>query len=160
MPSIRAEWAVSGSSSSMSNDLTIGWQNLNLLSHSNATLAPRQVRTNGENLNYVTLAPQAGQARPSCEILNYLLSCYSDILKQDHCLYWWFPSNLCNATMETKLITSHPAPHSYSINQPKNQKHISSQLLQSRYLREICWNQIKLCWLERVHYMRLSKVLV
>ena len=46
------------------NDLTIGWQNLNLLSHSNATLAP-----------------QARQARPSGEILNYLMSCYSDILK-------------------------------------------------------------------------------
>ena len=42
------------------NDLTIGWLNLNSLSHPNATLAP--------------------QARPSCEILNYLLSCQSDIL--------------------------------------------------------------------------------
>ena len=40
-----------------SNDLTIGWQNLNLLSHPNATLAP-----------------QARQARPSGEILNYVLA--------------------------------------------------------------------------------------
>ena len=39
------------------NDLTIGWQNLNLLSHPNATLAP-----------------QTRQARPSDEILNYSLS--------------------------------------------------------------------------------------
>ena len=54
------------------NDLTIGWQNLNLLSHLNATLAPqaRQPRASGENLNHPTLAPQA---RPSGEILNYLL---------------------------------------------------------------------------------------
>ena len=41
-----------------SNDLTIGWQNLNPLSHPNATLAP-QARASGENLNYLTLAPQA-----------------------------------------------------------------------------------------------------
>ena len=36
------------------NDLTIGWQNLNLLSHPNATLAPQasQARANGEILNY------------------------------------------------------------------------------------------------------------
>ena len=39
------------------NDLTIGWQNINLLGHPNATLAP-----------------QAKQARISSEILNYLLS--------------------------------------------------------------------------------------
>ena len=41
------------------NDLTIGWQNLNPLSHPNATLEPqaRQVRASDENLNYVTLAP-------------------------------------------------------------------------------------------------------
>ena len=46
------------------NDHTIGWQNLNLLSHPKATLAPhaRQARASGENFNYVTLAPQA---RPS-----------------------------------------------------------------------------------------------
>ena len=33
-----------------SNDLTIGWQNINPLSHPNATLAPqaRQVRLSGE----------------------------------------------------------------------------------------------------------------
>ena len=36
-----------------------------------------QARASGENLNYVTLAPQE---RPSGEILNYLLSHYSDIL--------------------------------------------------------------------------------
>ena len=55
------------------NDLTVGWQKLNPLSHPNATLAPqaRKARVSGENLNYVTLAPQA---RPSGEILNYLLS--------------------------------------------------------------------------------------
>ena len=60
------------------NDLTTGWQNLYLLSHSNATLVPqaRQARASGENLNYVTLAPQA---RPSGEILNYSLSHKSDI---------------------------------------------------------------------------------
>ena len=51
----------------MLNDLTIGCQKLNPLSHPNATLAP-QARTSGENLNYVTLAPQA---RPSGEILNH-----------------------------------------------------------------------------------------
>ena len=55
------------SQSSMSNDLTIGWQNLNAPSHPNATLAPqaRQARASGENLYYVTLAPQA---RPSQEV--------------------------------------------------------------------------------------------
>ena len=44
-----------------SNDLTIGWQNLNPLSRPNATLAPqaRKARASGENLNYVTLALQA-----------------------------------------------------------------------------------------------------
>ena len=42
------------------NDLTIGWQNLNQLSHPNTTLAPqaRQARTSGENLNYLTIALQ------------------------------------------------------------------------------------------------------
>ena len=50
--------------SPLSNDLTIGWQNLNPLSHPNATLVPqaRQARASGENLNYVTLAPQARQS--------------------------------------------------------------------------------------------------
>ena len=33
------------------NDLTIGWQNLNLLSHPNATQAP-QARASGKILNY------------------------------------------------------------------------------------------------------------
>ena len=57
-----------------SNDLPIGWQNLNLLSHPNATLAPlaRQARASGENLSYMTLAPQA---RPS------VADRYIDILK-------------------------------------------------------------------------------
>ena len=43
------------------NDLTIGWQRLNPLSHPNGTLAPqaRQAEASGENLNYMTLAPQA-----------------------------------------------------------------------------------------------------
>ena len=61
------------------NDLTVGCQNLNQLSHPNPTLAPqaRQARVSGENLNYVTLAPQT---RPSGEILNYLLSQKYDIL--------------------------------------------------------------------------------
>ena len=56
-----------------SNDLTIGWQNLNPQSHANATLAPQawQAKASGKNLNYVTLAPQA---RPSGTVLNYLLS--------------------------------------------------------------------------------------
>ena len=40
------------------NDHTIGWQNLNPLSHNNGTLAP-----------------QARQVRASGNILNYLLSC-------------------------------------------------------------------------------------
>ena len=42
------------------NDLTTGWQNLNPLSQSNATLAPqiRQARASGENFNYLTLALQ------------------------------------------------------------------------------------------------------
>ena len=48
---------------SSANDLTTGWQNLNLLSHPNATLAPH-----------------AWQARVSGENLNYSLSRYSDIL--------------------------------------------------------------------------------
>ena len=41
-----------------SNDHTIGWQKLNTLSHSNATLAPqaRQARASAENLNYMTLS--------------------------------------------------------------------------------------------------------
>ena len=47
------------------NDLTIGWQNLDLLSHHhhNATLAPqsRQARASGENLNYVALGHKQGQ---------------------------------------------------------------------------------------------------
>ena len=53
--------------------LYIGWQNLNLLSHPNATLAPqaRQARASGENLKYATLAPQA---RLSGEISSYPLS--------------------------------------------------------------------------------------
>ena len=66
------------------NDLTIGWKNLNPLSHHHATLALQemqmQARASGENLNYATLAQQARQARPSGEMLYYLLSCYSDIL--------------------------------------------------------------------------------
>ena len=36
----------------MANDLTIGWQKLNLLSCPNTTLAP-QARASGENLNYL-----------------------------------------------------------------------------------------------------------
>ena len=50
-----------------------------LLSQPNATLAPqtRQAKASGHNLNYLTLAPQA---RLSGEILNYLLSPWSDIL--------------------------------------------------------------------------------
>ena len=45
----------------------LGWQNLYLLSHPLAPQA-KQARASGENLNYVTLVPQA---RPSGEILNY-----------------------------------------------------------------------------------------
>ena len=62
----------------MLNDLTIGWQNLNLLSHPNATLTQqaRQSRASGENLNLLshpnaTLVPQPRQARVSGENLNY-----------------------------------------------------------------------------------------
>ena len=56
------------------NDVTIGWKNLNPLSHPNVTLAPqaRQARASGENLNYGTLAPQARLARASGENLNYV----------------------------------------------------------------------------------------
>ena len=51
-----------------------GWQNLNPLSHPDATLAPqtRQARASSENLNNMTLAPQARQARASSENLNYM----------------------------------------------------------------------------------------
>ena len=58
-----------------SNALTIGWQNLNPLSHPNAILAPN-ARASGEDLNYITLTPQSRQTRPrpSVKILNYLLS--------------------------------------------------------------------------------------
>ena len=58
------------------NDLTIGEQNLNLLSQPNVTPAPqvRQARASCENLNYVTRASQARQASPSSEILNYSLA--------------------------------------------------------------------------------------
>ena len=60
----------------VTNDYSIGWQNLYLLSQPNATLVPqtRRARASGENLNYVTLASQTRQARSSDEILNYLLS--------------------------------------------------------------------------------------
>ena len=51
----------------------------------NAKLAPqaRQARVSDENLNYVTLVPQA---RPSGEILNNSLSHYSDILSMIICV--------------------------------------------------------------------------
>ena len=64
------------------NDLTIELQNLNPLSHHNATLAQqtRQARASGENLKYMTPAPQTRQAMQSGEIFNYSLSCYSNIL--------------------------------------------------------------------------------
>ena len=41
----------------ITNDHTIGWQNLNTLSHPNATLAPQAMlaRASGENFNYTTL---------------------------------------------------------------------------------------------------------
>ena len=47
-----------------------------MLSPPNTTQAPqaRQARPIGENLNYVTLAPQARQASQSGDILNYSLS--------------------------------------------------------------------------------------
>ena len=40
--------------STVINDHTVGWENLNLLSHPNAILAPqaRQARASGKNLNY------------------------------------------------------------------------------------------------------------
>ena len=88
-----------------SNDLTIGWQNLNLLSHSNTTLAPqaRQAKASGENLNYMTLVPQPRPATPSREILNYSLSRYSDILVRslewrewtEKCVLTMFPPHIC-----------------------------------------------------------------
>ena len=53
-------WSLCISCFTALNDLPIGWQNLNTLSHPNATLAPqaRQARASGKNLNYVTLAPK------------------------------------------------------------------------------------------------------
>ena len=59
----------------------------------NATLVPQasKARASGENLNYMTLAPQA---RPRGEILNYSLSCYSDILSM--IIEWSFPSDHLN----------------------------------------------------------------
>ena len=63
--------------SGKTNDLTIGWQKLNLLSHSNATLVPqaRQARASGENLNYVTLASNKASKAKWCnfELLAELL---------------------------------------------------------------------------------------
>ena len=58
---------------SQSNDLTIGLQNVNLLSHPNTILAPkaRQARDSSENSNYETQAPKA---RPSGEMFNFALS--------------------------------------------------------------------------------------
>ena len=52
----------------LSNNLTIGWQKLNPLSQPNATLAPQtwQARASGENLNYVTQAPQAVSSGEIC----------------------------------------------------------------------------------------------
>ena len=52
--------------------LIIGWQNLNPLSYPNAPQA-RQARASGENLNYMTVVPQASS---SGEISNiYSQSC-------------------------------------------------------------------------------------
>ena len=48
-----------------SNDLPIGWQNLNLLSHPIMATLVSQARASGENLNYVILVPQARQEWPS-----------------------------------------------------------------------------------------------
>ena len=47
------------------NDLTIGWQNWNLLSHPNATQALQtgQARASGENFNYMTLAQHHTQGK-------------------------------------------------------------------------------------------------
>ena len=52
------------------NDHIIGWQKINPLSHPDATLAPQAMKEGPvvKNLNYVTLAPHARQARPNCEI--------------------------------------------------------------------------------------------
>ena len=51
-------------------------QNLNPLSHPNATLVPqaRQARASGENLNYMTLAPPTREARQGCsDILSMII---------------------------------------------------------------------------------------
>ena len=76
------------------NDLTIGWQNLNLQSHSNATLAPqtRQARAIGENWNYVTLALQTRQAKSSGENLNYSESLF------------WHPKSMIIAEVQWYLM--------------------------------------------------------
>ena len=54
-------------------------------------------RASGENLNYVTLAPQE---RPSGEILNYLLSHYSDILLNNH----WCDSTIWETDVGSRIF--------------------------------------------------------
>ena len=74
------------------NILTIGWQNLNPLSQRNATLAPqaRQARASGENLNYVTLAPLAKEAK-----------CWNFELLAESLV--WYPGKI----IESEQFTSH-----------------------------------------------------
>ena len=84
-------WSMAMKESLFLNDLTIGWQNWNLLHHPNATLAP-QVR----------------QARPSGEILNYSLSHYSDILNVRSLLFLLFlgPTNMLEDRRQLLMLCS------------------------------------------------------
>ena len=94
-------------SSEMSHDSvwhslnSIGWQNLNLLSHPNETLAlqVRQATASGENLNYTTLAPNA---RPS---VKFWTTCWVTSLTS---WYHWLSSNF---KVLIQLDTLAPHPH-------------------------------------------------
>ena len=63
------------------NDLTIGWQNLNLLSHPTATLGPqaRQARASCENLNYMTLSATSKAKCWNFELLAVVLFWYPNV---------------------------------------------------------------------------------
>ena len=66
----------------------------------------RIAQLEGENLNYATLAPQARQAKPSGEILNYLLTRQCYILMYDHCL----DTTVSPGTQDSDTLLSHCVP--------------------------------------------------
>ena len=68
----------------VTNDYSIGWQNLYLLSQPNAVLAP-QARASVENFNYVTLAPQE---RPLAE---------SQV---------WYPGKIIESGVDSEMCSS------------------------------------------------------